>query len=68
MSKILFWSFGNYRDLSLCGDMQAICRLHTVSFYTFFVTHLADFIFYLFVHVFIFLLSETMIIDTLSVV
>ena len=54
MGKILFWSFGNYRDLSLCGDAQAICRLHTVSFCTFFVTHLADYIFYLLVYVFIY--------------
>ena len=66
-NKILFWSFGNYRDWLFCGDAQAICE----DFTLFQFLHFCDpddifFLFYLFTYSF--LLSKTTIIDILSVV
>ena len=52
-------SFSNYRDWSLYGDAQAICRLHTVLFWYFRgPAHFID----------LFILSNTTFIDMLSVV
>ena len=66
--KILFWSFGNYRDWSICGEAQDICGDLTL-FQVLYFFDPSDFLFYIIIlFIFLIFVLKNNDIDILSVI